>query len=143
MMRFIPHITFRNALFLVSCSLFATAWAANADDKPKTVVPSAEAKNHVDEECTVEMTVRSSKNAAGRNEYYLDSEVDFRDEKNLAVVISYDHADAFKNAGIDDPAEHYKDKTIRVTGKVIQENDQTRIRVTEPGQIKVVEPGSN
>ena len=28
------------------------------------------------------------------------------------------------------------------TGKIIRENDQTRIRVVEPSQIKVVEPGS-
>ena len=91
-----------------------------------------DAKNHIDERCTVEMTVRSSKNAAPRREYYLDSEEDFRDEKNFAVVISYDHADLFKKAGIDDPAEHYKGKKLRVTGKVIHENDQVRIRVEKP-----------
>ena len=67
---------------------------------------------------------RSSKNAAPRREYYLDSEEDFHDEKNFAVVISYDHADLFKKAGIDDAAEHYKGKSLRVTGKVIRENDQ-------------------
>jgi hypothetical protein len=102
------------------------------------VIPATEARNHVDETCTVEMTVRSSKNAAPRREYYLDSEEDFRDEKNLALVISYDHADLFKQAGIDDPAEHYKGKTLRVTGKVIRESDQVRIRVEDPKQIKLV-----
>ncbi|MGP0065393.1 MAG: hypothetical protein ACLQGP_17545 [Isosphaeraceae bacterium] len=109
------------------------------DEKPPKVVAAAEAKDHVDERCTVEMTVRSSKNAAPRREYYLDSEEDFRDEKNFAVVIAYDHADLFKQAGIDDPSEHYKGKKLRVTGKVIRENDQTRIRVEDPKQIKVVE----
>ena len=74
-----------------------------------------------------------------RREYYLDSEEDFHDEKNFAVVISYDHAELFQKAGIDDPAEHYMGKKLRVTGKVIEENDQIRIRVEDPKQIKIVE----
>jgi hypothetical protein len=111
------------------------------DEKPLKVVAAPDAKNHIDERCTVEMTVRSSKNAAPRREYYLDSEEDFHDEKNFAVVISYDHAEPFQKAGIDDPAEHYKGKKLRVTGKVIHENDQTRMRVETPEQIKVVEDG--
>lgn len=119
----------------------AGAAALRAADEPaaKDVIPAAEARNHVDETGTFEMTVRSSKNAAPRREYYLDSEDDFRDEKNLALVISYDDGDAFKRAGTDDPAEHYKGKTVRVTGKVIRESDQVRIRVEDPKQIKLVE----
>jgi hypothetical protein len=119
--------------------LFVTVMAGASDDgKPPAVVAAPDARNHIDELCTVEMTVRSSKNAIPRREYYLDSEEDFRDEKNFAVVISYDHADLFKKAGIDDPAEYYKDKALRVTGKVIRENDQVRIRVEDPDKIKVV-----
>jgi hypothetical protein len=112
---------------------------ASPDYEKTKVVAAADARNHVEERCTVEMTVRSSKNAAPRMEYYLDSEEDFRDEKNFAVVISYDHADPFKKAGIDDPAEYYMGKKLRVTGKVIRENDQTRIRVENPEQIKIVD----
>jgi hypothetical protein len=109
------------------------------DGKPAAVVPAAEAKDHVDKTCTVELTVRSTKNAAPRREYYLDSEEDFRDDKNFAVVISYDHIEAFNKAGVADPSEHYKGKKLRVTGKVIHENDQTRMRVEDPKNIVVVE----
>jgi hypothetical protein len=111
------------------------------DEKPPKLVAAADAKSHVDERCTVEMKVRASKDAGPRREYYLDSEEDFHDEKNFAVVISYDHADLFKQAKIDDPSDFYKGKTLRVTGKVIRENDQVRIRVEDPKQIKVVEAG--
>jgi hypothetical protein len=104
------------------------------------VIPAEKARDHVGRECTVIMTVRSSKNAVPRRTYFLDSEADFHDEKNLAVVISYDDADKFHEMGIDDPALHYKDKKIRVTGKVIDEDDQIRIHVTDPKQIKLVEP---
>jgi hypothetical protein len=113
--------------------------ASGDDEKPPKVVAAPDAKNHIDARCTVEMTVRSTKDAAPRREYYLDSEEDFHDEKNFAVVISYDHADLFKKAGIDDPSEHYKGKKLRVTGKVIRENDQIRIRVEDPKQIKIVD----
>ena len=129
----------------------ATVWALGttaglssrsaADDaKPaEKVIPAAQARDHIGKECTAVMTVKSSKNAVPRKTYYLDSEEDFRDEKNLAVVISYDHIDKFREAGIDDPAEYYKGKTIHVTGKVIDEDDQVRIRVEDPKQIKLVE----
>jgi DNA/RNA endonuclease YhcR with UshA esterase domain len=123
-------------LFLAPCLVTG---AAADDEKPPAVVKADDARNHIAERCTVELTVRSSKNAAGHREYYLDSEEDFHAEKNFAVVISYDHADLFKKAGIDDPAEHYKGKSLQVTGKVIHENDQVRIRVEDPKQIKIVE----
>jgi hypothetical protein len=129
------------ALALFAASQLAIASPARDDDAKKTdkVVPASEARNHVGKECTVLMTVKASKNAAPRKTYFLDSEEDFRDEKNFCVVISYDHADKFREAGIDDPAAHYKDKTIRVTGKVIEEDDQIRIRVEDPKKIELAE----
>jgi len=126
------------ACILAIAVLTLLAGASPDDGKTKVIEP-ADAKKHIGERCTVEMTVRSSKNAAPRKEYYLDSEEDFRDEKNFAVVISYDHADLFKKAAIDDPAEYYMGKKLRITGKVIDENDQTRIRVENPEQIKIVD----
>ena len=123
------------AILLISC---VVPPSFGEDEAPK-VIPAAEARRHVGERCTVEMTVRASKNAAHRRTYYLDSEADFNDEKNFAVVIDHDDAEKFERAGVDDPADHYRGKTIRVTGKVIHEDEQVRIRVTDPEQIKLVE----
>ncbi len=109
---------------------------SKADDGP---IPSAQARDHVGERRTVETTIKSCKDAVNHREYYLDSETDFNDARNLAVVISYDHADKFKAAGIENPAEYFKGKTIRVTGTIVQEGEQVRIRVDTPVQIKVVE----
>ncbi len=139
MRRFDRFIRLGCALPLLFLAPFLGTGAADNDEKPLAVVKAADAKNHINQRCTVAMTVRSSKNAAGHSEYYLDSEEDFHDEKNFAVVISYDHAGPFKKAGIDDPAEHYKGKSLQVTGKVIHENDQVRIRVEDPKQFKIVE----
>jgi acetyl esterase/lipase len=115
--------------------------AAGSGDKGRdAVITAPEARDHLDERATVEMTVRASKDGTHRKEYYLDSEEDYDHEDNCAVVISYDHADKFKKAGIDDPAAYYRGKAIRVTGTIIREADQVRIRVSDPEQIRVVGP---
>ena len=126
----------------VALACFAPVCAADDAKTGEKIIPATEIRSHVGKECTALMTVKASKNAAPRRTYYLNSEEDFHDEKNLAIVISYDHAAKFQEAGIDDPAEYYKDKTIQVTGKVIEEDDEIRIRVDDPKQIKIVEPKS-
>ena len=111
--------------------------AADKEDKP---LSPAEAIKIVDKQVTVQMVVRSSKNALSkRHEIYLDSEEDFRDEKNLAVVITEEGAGKLKDAGIDDPAEHFRGKTIRVTGTVIRKDDRPRIEISDPKNIRAIE----
>jgi DNA/RNA endonuclease YhcR with UshA esterase domain len=121
---------------LLLCGLLVVPVLAD-DSKPLT---PAEAIKNVNEKVTVEMIVKASKNRLEkRGEIYLDSEQDFRDEKNLAIVITKTAAPRFKEAGIDDPAAHYKGKTIRVQGTVILKDDRPRIEVDEPKQIRIVE----
>ena len=88
---------------------------------------------------TVEMTERAAKDRlARRGEIYLDAEEDFKDEKNLAIVITEGCAAKYKNAGIDEPAGHFKDKTILVTGTVTLKEKRPRIEVNDPKQIEEV-----
>ncbi len=141
MSRFNPWILPVWALSLAIAGVVGIAGAFADDEKPPKLVAAADAKSHIDERCTVEMKVLASKDAGPRRENYLDSEEDFHDEKNFAVVISYDHAEKFKKAGIDNPADYYMGKKLRVTGKVIAENDQVRIRADDPAQIKIVDDG--
>lgn len=121
--------------------LFAvTSWCALADE-PR-VIPADEARQHLNQECTVRMTVESSKNAEPRKKYFLDSMARYRDFKNLSVQISYEDAEAFRKLGIQDPAAHYKGKTILVTGKIVLnlELNELRVNVTDPRQIRIIEP---
>lgn len=124
---------------LLVLALAAPAFAQDAKPAPK-VIPAAEARHHLNEEATVELRVQLTKNAAPQETYFLDSEKDYKDEKNLAILIAYKHAPAFKAAGIDDPSTYYKDKTIRVTGKILKQGKQTRIHVEDPKAIEVVTP---
>ena len=44
----------------------------------------------------------------------------------------------FAEAGVADPAGHFKDKTIRVTGRIDLHREQPQIKVTLPEQIEVL-----
>jgi DNA/RNA endonuclease YhcR with UshA esterase domain len=129
----------RRPAALLALALASAALAA--EDKEGKPLSAAEAIKRVGQKVTVEMRVRASKNALERRgEIYLDSEENFRDEKNLAVVIDKEGAARFKAAGVDDPAAHFKGKTIRVTGTVTLHEKRPRILVKDPGQLRLVKP---
>jgi hypothetical protein len=44
----------------------------------------------------------------------------------------------FREAKIDDPAGHFKGKTIQVTGLVTLKDNQPQIEVDDPGQIEIM-----
>jgi hypothetical protein len=125
-------------LVLAAVAVFAcTCVVCAADDKPLTPV---EARKKIGEMISVEMTVQAAKDRLEkRGEIYLDAEMDFRDEKTFAVVITKMGAESLKNAGIDNPAEHFKDKKIRATGTVKEVDKVPRIEIDDAEQIKIAE----
>ena len=96
-----------------------------------------EAANRVNEQVTVEMLVKAAKNCPHCSQIFLDSEEDHHDPNNLAVAVTQTGAARFKGARVDDPALHFKGKTIRVTGVVTLKDNRPRIEVDDPGQIEV------
>jgi DNA/RNA endonuclease YhcR with UshA esterase domain len=110
-----------------------------AEDKEKPLAP-VEARKQVGKEITVEMEVKAAKDRLEkRGEIYLDSEEDFRDEKNFAVVITKKGAESLKAAGIDQPADHYNGKTILAKGKVSEVDGVPRIEIDDAKQITIPE----
>jgi hypothetical protein len=108
-----------------------------AEDK---LLSPVEARKKVGTQITVEMTVQATKDRLQkRGEIYLDSEPDYRDEKNFAVVITRAGAKSLKEAGVDNPAEHFKQKKIRATGTVKEVDDIPRIEIDDTKQIVLVE----
>lgn len=123
---------------LIALGLFATtsvvAVAGDAD-KPLTAV---EARKQVGKEVTVKMEVKTAKDRLEkRGEIYLDAEEDFKDEKNFAVVITKKGAASLKEAGIADPADHFKGKTITAKGTVKEVDGVPRIEIDEAKQLAV------
>jgi hypothetical protein len=115
----------------------AVIQAAKDDNKPLTPVA---ARVKVGERITVEMTVQAAKDRLDkRGEIYLDSEKDFRDQKNFAVVITRAGAASLKKTGVDSPAEHFKGKKIRATGTVKNVDKVPRIEIDDAKQIRIVD----
>jgi DNA/RNA endonuclease YhcR with UshA esterase domain len=109
---------------------------AAAEEKAKPIGP-AEAAKKVNEEVTLQMEVKS---ANLRQEVcFLNSEEDYKDAKNFTVFIDKDALAKFKEAKIEDPAAHFKGKTVQVKGKVTLYRERPEIKVSGPDDIKVVE----
>src|SRR5436853_7835887 len=109
------------------------AGVLSAQEAARPISP-AEALKKVDQKVMVLMEVKST---GGNTARYLNSETDFRDNANFAVFVPNVALAAFKQAGIADPGEFYKGKTILVTGTVALAQGRPQIRVENVNQIKV------
>lgn len=122
------------------CSLLVCLLAlpVSAADTDKPLGP-VEARTQVGKAITVKMEVKTAKDRLEkRGEIYLDAEEDFKDAKNFAVVISKTGAASLKAAGIADPADHFKGKTITAKGTVTEVDGVPRIEIDKAEQIAVV-----
>ena len=97
-----------------------------------------EARTRINEQITVELVVKAAKNCQRCSLMFLESEEDHHDLKNFAVAVTDTGKARFREAKIDDPAGHFKGKTIRVTGLVIVKDNQPQIEVDDPRQIEAV-----
>jgi DNA/RNA endonuclease YhcR with UshA esterase domain len=110
---------------------------AGPEDKPKDKpLTPAEAAKKVGEKITVEMEVKSA--GKGSGVCFLNSEADFKDPKNFTLFIGKAGAEKCKEAKIEDPAAHFKGKTVRATGKVTLYRERPQIIVEDPAQLVVV-----
>jgi hypothetical protein len=127
----LAELTMRHIL-----ALFVTLLAtlnATADD-PAPISPE-EALKRVDQKVSVLMQVKST---GGNTARFLNSQPDFRDDKNFAVFIPHLALASFQKAGIADPGQHFKNKTIVVTGNVVLSQERPVLRVENPDQIKIM-----
>ena len=121
---------------LLTCLLLAPLMVSAEEPAPKPLTP-ADAARKVKEKVTAEMVVKST---GGMENCYLNSEEDYKLDSNFTIFLPKETKEKLKKAGIEDPYEHYLNKTIQVTGTVILfEQKKPRIAVTEVGQIKVIE----
>jgi len=124
----------RCALTLIAVVLSINLAAAQDEEK---AITAEEALNKIGEKIVAQFEVKST--GSSRATQYLNSLADYKDRNNLTVVIFRSDLGKFKKAEIDDPIEHYKGKTIQVTGTVSVFNRQVQIKVSDPEQIKVID----
>ncbi len=126
---------------ILSCCLalvLVPALWADSEKDAKPLTPE-EAAKHVNEKCTVVLEVKSTGATRDKSMIFLNSAANFRDAKNFTVVIDQKALEKFKKDKVEDPAAHFKGKTIRVTGTVTLFREHPQIKVEDPKQIRVVE----
>ncbi len=126
---------------MLSCCLalvLVPALWADSEREAKPLTPE-EAAKHVNEKCTVVLEVKSTGATRDKSMIFLNSTANFRDAKNFTVVIDRKALEQFKKDKIDDPAAHFKGKTIRVSGTVALFREHPQIKVEDPKQIRIVE----
>lgn len=117
--------------------ILLTCLAPGAAIPPKPLGPQ-EARKHVGEKIAVEMVVQTAKDRLEKRGYiYLDAELDFRDEKNFAVVITKTGATSLGNAGIADPVAHFMNKKILARGIVKVVDDVPRIEIEDAKHLEL------
>src|SRR5262245_18371907 len=123
-------------MFVLLCSLLCFS-TVRSEEPAKPLTPE-EAVKKVNETVTVQMEVKSAtttKNGVS----YLNSEADFKSDKNFTVFIDKGVSAKFKDAKIEDPAVHFKGKTVEVKGKVTLFKERAQIKLDGPDAIKIVE----
>jgi alkaline phosphatase D len=100
---------------------------------------AAEAMKHVGKDWKVEMTVQATGQTRTKTRMFLNSEKDFRSERNLTIVLDMKAmAEDLKKAKLTEPLKHFVGKKIRVRGKVSLFNKQPQIVVEKLEQIEVL-----
>src|SRR5438132_8811462 len=123
------------------CCLLAGLLVANGAIGQETSPPlsPAEAAKKIDQQVTVELSVRSS---GGNRNKYLNSAPDYSTSTNFTVFIPEAAVKKFAEFKIEKPEEFYYGKTIEVTGTVTLVRNKPQITVNDPSQIKVLEEKS-
>ncbi|MDZ4685488.1 MAG: hypothetical protein SH850_10530 [Planctomycetaceae bacterium] len=121
---------------LVGCVSFLSVAFAMAADGPKPIT-AAEAAKKVGEEVLVRMEVKSA--SLQKNVGFLNSETSHRDEKNFVVFLNSKLLSQFRDADIEDPAAHFKGKTVEVKGKVGLHMEKPQIILDSVKSIKIIE----
>jgi DNA/RNA endonuclease YhcR with UshA esterase domain len=125
---------------VVAVALGSVAMGQDTDsEKPLSAV---EAREKLGQRVFVAVEIKTAKDRLEkRGEIYLDSELNFRDEKNLAIVITRKGADSLRSKQIDKPAERFQGKKIKVRGVVSEVDGVRRIEVDDADQIEEEKAG--
>lgn len=129
--------TLLSAVNVLALLVLAPVLAEDTPAEPQTIKPE-EAVYHAGETCRVQFEVKASRLLRDQKIVFLNSRANYQDEENFTVVIFSAGLKKFQENNIADPAAHYKDKTILVTGGVTLRSGKAQIKVDNPEQITVV-----
>ena len=100
-------------------------------EAPNQIVPWNQAKNHIGKEITIQGKVILTKDIG--NLTFLNFTTDWDDAFHIAVM-----KDAYPAVPNEDPATAYDNKTLQVTGNIIDFNGRPQMPVYTVAQIKII-----
>lgn len=108
--------------------------------KTPGAISVAEAVKRVGDTVTVEFHVKNTGKTGSNSRVFLNSTAERGDKENFTVVlVMKDVGDGLKAAGVSEPANYYKNKTVRVTGTVSLYQEKPQIVVEDATKIGIVE----
>ena len=130
------EVTIRQTFPLSLLQPKGDAPAVVAGDLPEGVVGPAVALTKLGEEVTVQFVVRGGRAVSGGKRILLNSDADFRSDKNFTVVVN---EPAMTGKLAKATYDTFKGKTIRAKGTVTQYQGQMQIQINEEGRLEFVE----
>ncbi|MSR32628.1 MAG: hypothetical protein EXR99_14100 [Gemmataceae bacterium] len=119
-------------------ALLMPGLAGFAFPEEKAITP-AEAAKMVDKNCLVEMKVASVGLDKNKVNVFLNSKESYKDKDNFTILLKGTMAKTLKETlKYEDPVEYFKDKTIRVEGKVTLFRESPQIVVEKADKLSVV-----
>lgn len=115
-----------------------TGTAAVAEAAAVPIIQAADALEHEGQERCVEMVVRAARKLPDKEICFLNSNEDHRAEDNFTAVIFKAGLKRFREAGIENPALHFIDATIRVRGVIGKRDGRAQVVIDEPGQVTIL-----
>ena len=103
-----------------------------------TVTPDEAGKLARGQDVTVEMVVKSVGISKNKEHWFLNSQADWKDDKNFYVLIPKSVVEKLKAKDITDPEKAFPGKTIQVTGNVTIHFTTPQIILRSPDRLKVV-----
>ena len=99
------------------------------------IAPADALKGNVGDEVTLQFEVKGGRLTADKRRLFLNSEADFKDEKNFTVVMNAKSREAtYKDA----TGDTFKGKTVRVKGKLSKFQEKMQIEVDDEKQIEIM-----
>ncbi|MFO0876847.1 MAG: alkaline phosphatase D family protein [Gemmataceae bacterium] len=101
---------------------------------------AAEARKHEGKEWKFTMTVQGAGASKDKARIFLNSEKDFRSEKNLTIVLEMKALQAaLTEAKIKDPRKHFSGKKVEITGTVTMFRENPQVVIKQLDQIKILD----
>ena len=124
---------------LMSLLLLFAGLGSSSFSAEREVIPAELAASRAGEKATVELTVEAGTLLKDRENpiCFLNSMKNFRSQDNFTVVIFSEALEKFSKANISNPAEHFKNKKIHVTGEIGLRQGKPQIIVEYVGQIEI------